>query len=645
MTSIYNSRSAACKTPFGALEHGQSVSFTLYVPQEFGCTTPYILWRRDGESPSLFPLTKLSVGANDADKVSAAPMGVDLFRITMTPDAPGLYFYYFDLYTGYRKLFCGKGSEAFLTTDSGAEWQLTVYEKGFSTPDVLCGGVMYQIFPDRFCEGVPDKPMPFADRVARKNKHGEPYFWPTEQGGYLNMDYYGGDLAGIREKLPYLAELGVTLLYLNPIFEAHSNHRYNAADYLNVDPLLGTNEDFTALCTAAQGCGIRILLDGVFSHTGSDSVYFNREGRYGSGGAYRDANSPYRSWYDFSSAYPCGYRSWWGFETLPEVNESDPSYRNFICGAGGVIDTWLQRGAAGFRLDVADELPDDFIADIRTAVKRHGADKYLLGEVWEDATTKYSYGSRRSYLLGNGLDATMNYPFKEAVLAFCRGGRAQDAAESILRICENYPQPALHVLMNFMSTHDTVRAITALAGESCEGHDRYWQSGRRLSPAAYEQGVRLLRLAYAMIFTLPGIPIIYYGDEIATQGYKDPFNRTFFDWDSTEARLRPMLRELARQRSSCTAFRTGGLTITRADEGILCYRRQAASGNDVAAVCINRTDAPAQVLLLGSHHTVPPLDFLVITQRPDCISAAEHTIAANTKDKKAHFPRWTRRKK
>ncbi|MEG2036415.1 MAG: alpha-amylase family glycosyl hydrolase, partial [Ruthenibacterium sp.] len=295
--------------------------------------------------------------------------------------------------------------------------------------------------------------------------------------------------------------------------------------------------------------------------------------------------------------------------------------------------------------DVADELPDDFIADIRTAVKRHGADKYLLGEVWEDATTKYSYGSRRSYLLGNGLDATMNYPFKEAVLAFCRGGRAQDAAESILRICENYPQPALHVLMNFMSTHDTVRAITALAGESCEGHDRYWQSGRRLSPAAYEQGVRLLRLAYAMIFTLPGIPSIYYGDEIATQGYKDPFNRTFFDWDSTEARLRPMLRELARQRSSCTAFRTGCLTVTRADEGILCYRRQAASGNDVAAVCINRTDAPAQVLLLGSHHTVPPLDFLVITQRPDCISAAEHTIAANTKDKKAHFPRWTRRKK
>ena len=186
---------------------------------------------------------------------------------------------------------------------------------------------MYQIFPDRFFEGRPHPVMPFADRVYRANKQGEPYFWPNEQGGQLNLDYFGGDFEGIRKKLGYLQELGVTWIYLNPIFEAHANHRYNTADYLNADPLLGTNEEFTLLCREAKEKGIRIILDGVFSHTGSDSLYFNREGRYGQGGAYHDPNSPYRSWYDFDPKYPCGYRSWWGFETLPEVREDDPAYQ------------------------------------------------------------------------------------------------------------------------------------------------------------------------------------------------------------------------------------------------------------------------------------------------------------------------------
>ena len=231
--------------------------------------------------------------------------------------------------------------------------------------------MFYQIFPDRFCEGIENKPMPFPDRLYQADKHAEPFWQPNETGGHLNEDYFGGDLEGIRIKLPYLREMGVDYLYLNPIFEAHSNHRYNTADYLNVDPLLGTNEEFEVLCREAAKYGIGIVLDGVFSHTGSDSRYFNREGRYGDGGAYRDPNSPYRSWYDFDPKYKGGYRSWWGFETLPEVNEENPSYVEFITGEGGVIDTWLRRGAAGFRLDVADELPDDF-QDIRV---KEGVDR------------------------------------------------------------------------------------------------------------------------------------------------------------------------------------------------------------------------------------------------------------------------------
>ncbi len=596
MHKIYNSRDLEHKTPFGALRCGESVTFVLSVPHEIDCKTPHIIFGRDGEVPSLFAMTKEHT---DYDRQK--------FSITLTPEKTGLYFYHFDLYTGYKKLFRAANGESYITTNDGPEWQLTVFEKTFQTPKEMLGTVMYQIFPDRFCKSGQTPASPFGDRVMRENENGEPYFWPTEQGGHLNMDYFGGDFKGIESKLSYLAQLGVDIIYLNPIFEAHSNHRYNTADYLKADPLLGTNKDFALLCQAAKKHGIKIILDGVFSHTGSDSLYFNKEGRYGSGGAYNDENSPYRNWFDFSKNYKCGYRSWWGFETLPEVDENDAGYRNFICGENGVIDTWIKLGAAGFRLDVADELPDDFIEEIRKAVKRHGDDKYLLGEVWEDATTKWSYGTRRTYLLGSGLDATMNYPFKEAVLAFCKGASARATAEKIMTICENYPQPALHVLMNFLSTHDTVRAITALTGDSSDNKDRYWQSGRKLTHEQYENGIKLLRIAFAMIFTLPGIPCIYYGDEIAMQGYKDPFNRAFFDWNNDEPRIKNTIEELSAIRKSSCAFKNGTMKITHAKSGVLCYERQCE--HIKARIAVNATNNVVTLHLNDEVQTLQPFDY------------------------------------
>lgn len=602
--TIFNSQDPTFKTPFGAVRSGDHVSLSIRVPVEFGCKTPYLIIRYGEGAPAHLPMRK-----------QTCRDGMDIFSFTFPLTDVGLYFYYFDLYTDFRKLFAGKLGEAYITTGEGEWWQLTVYERDFRTPKHLRGGVIYQIFPDRFYESKPHETLYFEDRVYRDEKWHRPYFWPNEQHeGYLNMDYFGGDLNGIREKLPYLVEMGVTCIYLNPIFEAHSNHRYNTADYLKVDPVLGTNEDFAALCKAAKEVGILIILDGVFSHTGSDSVYFNKKGRYPSLGAWQSEDSPYRSWYDFSPHFSSGYRCWWGFETLPEVNESDRSYRDFICGPGGVIDYWLGMGAAGFRLDVADELPDGFIEEIRRAVKRNGADKFLLGEVWEDATTKWSYGKRRTYLLGKGLDAVMNYPFKEAVLQFIRGGDARDAAHAIMQICENYPAPALHVLMNFMSTHDTVRAITALAGESCEGRDRYWQSEHTLSAEQYEQGIQLLILAYVLIFTLPGIPSVYYGDEIAMQGYKDPFNRAYFNWDSGEERVRTVLKELASLRKRCPAFIDGTLFITQAQDGVLCFGRRTDTA--LASVCVNRTNQEARVTMLGREAVVPPMSYRIATKPP-----------------------------
>ena len=601
--TIFNSQDTFYKTPFGAVRAGETVAFTLTVPVEFGCTTPYLLFNRDGEQPSLFPLQK-----------QYFRNGMDVFSTTIQPQEPGLYFYYFDLYTGYRKLYAGQLGEAYVTTGDGEAWQLTVYEKDFQTPSHLRGGVIYQIFPDRFFESSPHATMPYADRIYRPDKRSEPYFWPNEQHeGYLNMDYYGGDLPGIRKKLTYLASLGVTCIYLNPIFEAHANHRYNTADYRKVDPVLGTNEDFAELCRAAKARGIDVVLDGVFSHTGSDSVYFNREGRYASFGAWQGPDSPYRRWYDFSPNYPHGYRCWWGFETLPEVNEEDRSYREFICGEGGVIDYWLGLGASGFRLDVADELPDEFIEKVRTAVKRVSPDKFLLGEVWEDATTKFGFDKRRTYLLGKGLDSVMNYPFKNAVLGFVCGRDAGQTMTDILSICEHYPAPALDTALNFLSTHDTERALTVIADEPANGRGREWQSGRCVTGDAYEEGMLKLRMAYAIIYTLPGVPCLYYGDEIGMQGYRDPFNRGFYCWNSHEERLKPVLAQLAQLRHTCEAFRTGELRVLRAEGGVLHYQRIGEF--EAAEIIVNRTEhIIVEPLASGKHTEVNPMGFTIVVE-------------------------------
>lgn len=572
---LFNSFDPYFKQPFGAVRAGQSVHLSLCIPEELGYVDPHLVLQKEG---------RYDVPVHYRMKFDGQTPHQNHFSVDVTLNDVGLYFYYFDLYTDFRRIVRGPDNCGVVSWQEGESWQITVYEADFETPDPIKGKVFYQIFPDRFCEGVENKPMPFPDRLYQADKHAEPFWQPNEVGGHLNEDYFGGDLKGIQMKLPYLRKMGVDYLYLNPIFEAHSNHRYNTADYLNVDPLLGTNEDFETLCAEARKYGIGIVLDGVFSHTGSDSRYFNREGRYGEGGAYRDPNSPYRSWYDFDSKYKGGYRSWWGFETLPEVNEETPSYVEFITGEGGVIDTWLRRGAAGFRLDVADELPDEFIEKVRTAVKRVGPDKFLLGEVWEDA-----------------------------VLGFVCGRDAGQTMTDILSICEHYPAPALDTTLNFLSTHDTERALTVIADEPANGRGREWQSGRCVTGDAYEEGMLKLRMAYAIIYTLPGVPCLYYGDEIGMQGYRDPFNRGFYCWNSHEERLKPVLAQLAQLRHTCEAFRTGELRVLRAEGGVLHYQRIGEF--EAAEIIVNRTEhIIVEPLASGKHTEVNPMGFTIVVE-------------------------------
>ncbi len=550
---LFNSFDPYFKQPFGAVRAGQSVHLSLCIPEELGYVDPHLVLQKEG---------RYDVPVHYRMKFDGQTPHQNHFSVDVTLNDVGLYFYYFDLYTDFRRIVRGPDNCGVVSWQEGESWQITVYEADFETPAPIKGKVFYQIFPDRFCEGVENKPMPFPDRLYQADKHAEPFWQPNEVGGHLNEDYFGGDLKGIQMKLPYLRKMGVDYLYLNPIFEAHSNHRYNTADYLNVDPLLGTNEDFETLCAEARKYGIGIVLDGVFSHTGSDSRYFNREGRYGE---------------------------------------------------GGVIDTWLRRGAAGFRLDVADELPDEFIEKVRTAVKRVGPDKFLLGEVWEDATTKFGFDKRRTYLLGKGLDSVMNYPFKNAVLGFVCGRDAGQTMTDILSICEHYPAPALDTALNFLSTHDTERALTVIADEPANGRGREWQSGRCVTGDAYEEGMLKLRMAYAIIYTLPGVPCLYYGDEIGMQGYRDPFNRGFYCWDSHEERLKPVLAQLAQLRHTCEAFRTGELRVLRAEGGVLHYQRIGEF--EAAEIIVNRTEhIIVEPLASGKHTEVNPMGFTIVVE-------------------------------
>ena len=595
---VFNSRNEFYKTPFGAVKQNTTINFSI------------ALDRRD-----IFPSLAIQKENEDIQKLAMKftkqENGKFIFTVSFVPFDTGLYFYFFDLGdNGYGVYNASKGDGKI--AKNGGRFQLTVYYKNFKTPQQAKGKIFYQIFPDRFYEGVKKNKLHFEDRIYRPDKDGEPYFITDDQpDGYLNKDYYGGDLQGIIDKLDYLESLGVNYIYLNPIFEAHSNHRYNTADYMKIDPDLGTIEDFRNLCKNAHKKNMRIILDGVFSHTGSDSVYFNKENRYNSIGAYNSTNSPYRKWYNFSSEFECGYKAWWGFDTLPEVNENEPDYINFICGKNGVIDYWLSQGADGFRLDVADELPDSFIEKIRIAVKSHGDDKLLIGEVWEDATNKISYNQRRKYLLGKGLDSTMNYPFRTAILDFLSGKSGENFCEQIFTIFENYPKEALDVAMNSLSTHDTPRAITALCGENPYGTDRYWQSQRKLSKESYERARKLIVCGFAMLFTLPGVPCIYYGDEIGMQGYRDPFNRGYFQWWNIDKYILNNVKSISKKRSSYNVFIDGKIHFIHADNDSISYVRYSEKHDKEVLVIVNRGDNNISLEYNNKIYTVLPLDYII----------------------------------
>ena len=560
MSTYFDSRDPACKSPFGAVSCGTEVSFAVFCSPEEEII--------GGE---------LRIFEEFAGKNRTVPLHTDggAFRCVYTaPNEPELAWYGFSLTRRSGGI-----------VDLGGRWQLTVYDGRGHTPEWFGSGVSYQIFPDRFCRSrIPDPAGMVGERTVHENWQDTPDFLPDEQGEIRNRDFFGGDLPGITGKLDYLKGLGVTTVYLNPIFEAASNHRYNTADYLAIDPMLGKEEDFQTLCQEAHKRGMRILLDGVFNHTGSVSRYFNADGSYPDVGAAQSAQSPYYNWYHFSR-WPAEYDAWWGIKTLPAVEENHPDYREFIFGGrDSVVRHWLRCGADGWRLDVADELPDDFIAQLRCAMEEEKSDALLIGEVWEDGSNKIAYDRRRRYLLGSETHGLMNYPFRTAALQWLCGGDASDFRESMETLRENYPPDAYYSAMNFLSTHDTPRILTLRGGEPVP-EDKPGRAAARLSPAGYELARRRLMVGAMLLYAFPGSPTVYYGDEAGVQGYEDPLNRRTYPWGQEDERLLAWYRKLGALRCSRPSLQQGGISYPLAAGGGLAVRR--CCGSEVTVAVMN----------------------------------------------------------
>ena len=494
--------------------------------------------------------------------------------------------------TGYCGEICG---------GERAGFRLTVFCRDFETPAWFRHAVMYQVFPDRFAfsdDDTAEKGVAYHRALGQTPElHAstdEPLRWQPRPGekSYSPDDFYGGTLKGIENKLPYLKELGISCLYLNPIVEARSNHRYDTSDYGRVDPILGTNEDFEHLSAKAAECGIRIILDGVYSHTGADSIYFNRYGSYDSRGAYQGADSPYYDWYEFRS-FPDDYRSWWGFADLPEVDECNPAWQKLIItGENSIVKSWLRRGASGWRLDVADELPDSVLALIRSAAKEEKADAPIIGEVWEDAVTKESYGGRRNYALGYSLDSVMNYPFRTAVMDFMHSRcDARSLRDFLISQRMNYPAPLYYSLMNLLGSHDVERLKSALATDVViKSLPREEQVKLVFGKERLEKAVRLEKLCAALQFAIPGVPSIYYGDEQGMEGVGDPFNRApFREGDRV---LHNYYVNLSALRNSDPVFAEGEVSYDAPSADILTIVRYYAGDhgatNSVYLTVINR---------------------------------------------------------
>lgn len=558
---FHNSKS----TRSGAYEIQEKAKIRLEIPRSLGTRCVKVnLFAEDREKNIFSVLAKYKDRASNSDVFEAC--------LPIRKIGVGLYYFNIEIVSIVGTVYAQKSrSRLEFSRDNLPSFQLSVSDFKYKGPCRYRGGIIYHIFVDRFNRGnntsVRDGAVFVEDWKSPISEI------PEYPGAPLKNNYfYGGSLYGVLNKLDYISSLGVNLIYLSPIFDSPSNHKYDTGDYMRVDDSFGGEQALKSLIKKANTYGISIILDGVFNHTGSDSVYFNRYGNYDSVGAYQSKSSYYFSWYEFLE-HPDKYTCWWGIDILPRINPDIRECRSFFVGDGGVIEKYVKMGISGFRLDVADELSDQFIASIKKKLNEHNKESLLYGEVWEDASNKIAYGKRKSYYIGNELDGVMNYPVRRGIIDYLREKRTDSLYYALTEVTNNAPKRIRDIQMNIIGTHDTERIITLLGGESSYGKTNEYLSKKKMSVSEYRLGKKRLLLAYAILATLPGIPSIFYGDEVGLEGYSDPFNRLTFPWGNEDKEILDFYKKIGKIRREHTVYKDGDFELKYLSENLLIFSR------------------------------------------------------------------------
>jgi glycosidase len=609
LSVAFDSRKLQDKAPFGAVPSGTQIDFALNAaPGVTGATLVVERRRLEGNQEVLdytevarVPLVKASNGA--------AERWAGQYRF----DATGIYGYWFEVQIGGQRFAYQNNSDPiYWTREKGSggvgsisdlprqtrsirRFRQTVHAPNLNVPDWAPDVVYYYVFPDRFRNGdKSNDPKPGVDRYQNhtvelhKNWNDKPWKPGTGDGSdsVYNNDFFGGDLGGIIEKLDYIRDLGANTIYMTPVFRAASNHKYDTADYKTIDPAFGSNEDFARLCREAAKRGIRVIPDASLNHTGSDSIYFDRFGNFKSGGAFANGKinpaSPWASWYSFDATQQspdAQYRGWVGVKDLPELNKASPAFRKFAFGdPDSVMKLWLDRGAAGWRMDVAPWVPDDFWREWRSAIKTHRPDALTVAETWFDSS---------KFFLGDMFDSTMNYIFRNTLLDYANGGDARKLYGNLELMREAYPKANFYALMNLLSSHDQARSL----------HMFGWHDDTR-DPAVIARAKQRLRLAVLFQMSYPGSPAIYYGDEVGVTGGDDPYNRATYPWadqgGQPDTALLADFKKMTRMRQDHPVLRRGSIDAPiHLDEHVIVLARRL--GNAWAIVATNNADTAKTV--------------------------------------------------
>ena len=611
MSNIIQYNSWENKIPFGAIKINQGVRIAVNTNEAYNLLN--IKW--------IILKDEVKVGEVELLQESKKYYKGEFNQFNET----GLYFYYFevdiDIDGNKKKVFYGKNVEDGSCREYNYEninkYQITVHEE-FETPKWYKEGIMYNIFVDRFNNGNRNKKPsnPKDNSFIYGSWYDTPMYIKDSNNDIIRWDFHGGNLKGIIDKLSYLKKIGVTIIYLSPIFESSSNHKYNTGDYKKIDPMFGDEEILKELIEKAEKKGISIILDGVFSHTGADSKYFNKFGKYDEIGAYQSKDSKYSSWYSFNN-FPNDYKCWWGVKDLPNVNELDKSYMDYIIyDKDSVINKWTSMGIKGWRLDVADELPTYFIKEIRKELKKNDDEAILIGEVWEDASNKVSYSERRSYLNGDQLDSVMGYPFRQNIIDFLKGNiNSKELKNKFMTIKENYPKESFKSNLNLISSHDVTRINTEL-----------------------NEDKDLVKLAVAIQMTFEGVPYIYYGDEAGLCGGTDPDNRRTYPWKREDEDMMEFYKESISTRNRYEVLINGDTEfIDTKEDDVFGYIRFNENLEKIL-ILINRSQYDKNISINIDENTLEVINIKNSTQKYlELISNDESELNLNLASKSCNI--------